>query len=299
MRKNTFIVCLTSFLFLPLLSSAANAQAPSPSPSAVVDQKRVQDIKIQSKSLQREMTYRVMLPKDYFKTENRYPILYLLHGLTGHYKSWETHVDWASYLDRYRLIVVSLEGENSWFVNAAANPKEKWEDYLMKDVIDEVENKFRVNRTESYRAIAGMSAGGYAAINLALKYPLVFKFAGSLSGSVTITRDPELEKELKSFGIEAIFGPVNSETRKANDVFLQAEKAEPAHTSYIYMTCGTEDDTVIGNHQFADLLRKRHIGYEMREFPGEHEWSFWSAALPDMLRALARKMPEMEAAHVE
>jgi S-formylglutathione hydrolase FrmB len=305
MRKNTFFIRLALLVCSALLSFVANAQMPNASALAVVEMKRVQDVKFQSKSLQREMTYRVILPKDYFKGENRYPILYLLHGLTGHYKSWETHVDWVSYLDRYRLIVVSIEGENSWFVNAAAsagggsNSKEKWEDYVIKDIIDDVENRFRVNRTESYRAIAGMSAGGYAAINLALKYPLVFKFAGSLSGAVSITRDPELEKALKDFGIAAIFGPPNSESRKANDVFLLAEKAEPAHTSYIYMTCGTEDDTVIANHQFADVLRKRHIAYEMREFPGLHEWSFWSAALPDMLRALARKIPEMEAAHVE
>jgi putative tributyrin esterase len=300
MRKNIFfLICLALLAGMAVSCPLTQAQSSSAPAPAVAEQKRVQDVKFQSKSLQREMTYRVMLPKDYFKSENRYPILYLLHGLTGHYKSWETHVDWASYLDRYRLIVVSIEGENSWFVNSAANPKEKWEDYLMRDIIDEAENRFRVNRTESYRAIAGMSAGGYAAINLALKYPLVFKFAGSFSGSVSITRDPELEKALKSFGIEAIFGPPNSESRNANDVFLLAEKAEPRHTSYIYMTCGTEDDTVISNHQFADLLRKRHIAYEMREFPGQHEWSFWSAALPDMLRALARKMPEMEAAHVE
>jgi S-formylglutathione hydrolase FrmB len=240
------------------------------------------------------MTYRVVLPKDYFQGEHRYPILYLLHGLTGHYKSWETHVDWARYLDHYHLIVASIEGENSWFMNAAANPKEKWEDYFLKDVIDEVENRFRVNRTESFRAVAGMSAGGYAAINLALKYPLVFKFAGSLSGSVDITRNAELEKELKDFGISTIFGPPNSETRKANDPFFLVEKAEPSRTTYIYMACGTQDDTIISNHQFADVLRKRHIGYEMREFPGEHEWSFWSAALPGMLRALALKIPEIE-----
>ncbi|HET7871130.1 MAG TPA: alpha/beta hydrolase-fold protein, partial [Terriglobales bacterium] len=210
MPKNLALMALAVVCIF--LSAMVYAQAQPASPAAApTEQKRVQDVKFFSKSLQREMTYRVVLPKDYFKGEERYAILYLLHGLTGHYKSWETHVDWARYLDHYRLIVASIEGENSWFVNAAANPKEKWEDYFLKDVIDEVENRFRVNRTESYRAVAGMSAGGYAAINLALKFPLVFKFAGSLSGAVDITRNAPLEKMLKDFGIEAIFGPPNSE----------------------------------------------------------------------------------------
>jgi enterochelin esterase-like enzyme len=41
------------------------------------------------------------------------------------------------------------------------------------------------------------------------------------------------------------------------------------------------------------LLRKRHIAYEMTEFPGEHEWTFWEAALPQMLRSMARRMPDV------
>src|SRR5260370_39085600 len=64
---------------------AANS-APTPQPET---NKRVQDVKFFSKALQREMQYRVVLPKDYFTTENRYPVLYLLHGLTGHYRSFE------------------------------------------------------------------------------------------------------------------------------------------------------------------------------------------------------------------
>jgi enterochelin esterase-like enzyme len=59
------------------------------------------------------------------------------------------------------------------------------------------------------------------------------------------------------------------------------------------MACGTEDDTLNSQHQFADLLRKRHIAYEAIEFPGEHEWAFWEAALPAMLRSLARRMPDV------
>jgi S-formylglutathione hydrolase FrmB len=243
-------------------------------------------------ALQREVQYRVVLPKDYFTTENRYPVLYLLHGLTGHYRSFEAHSNLTRYLERYQLIAVSIEGENSWYVNSATNPKEKWEDYFLQDVLSDVGERFRINGGDA-RAIAGISSGGYAAINLALKYPGLFFFAGSLSGAVTAPRNPEFDKAFKSFGFTDIFGPPDSKTRKENDVFLLAEKAEPQHTTFIFMACGTDDDTIIGNHQFADLLRKRHIAYEMTEFPGEHEWSFWEAALPQMLRSLARRMPDV------
>src|SRR6476646_8335218 len=272
-------------------AKATPAAIPTPTPQAE-NTRRVQDVTFFSKTLQREMSYRVNLSKDSASTEIRYPVLYLVHGYTGHYRSFEAHSNLTRYLDRYQLIAVSIEAENSWLINSATNPKEKWEDYFLRDVISDAQDRFRINGGDA-RAIAGISSGGYAAINLALKYPGLFFFAGSLSGAVTAPRDPDYDKAFKSFGFTDIFGPPDSKTRKENDVFLLAEKAEPQHTTFIFMACGTDDDTIIGNHQFADLLRKKHIAYEMTEFPGQHEWSFWEAALPQMLRSLARRMPDV------
>src|SRR4051812_4705441 len=115
-------------------STTSQTVSPTPTPQLESD-KRVQDVKFFSKALQREMQYRVVLPKDYFSNENRYPVLYLLHGLTGHYRSFEAHSNLARYLERYQLIAVSIEGENSWYVNSSTNPKEKWEDYFLQDVL--------------------------------------------------------------------------------------------------------------------------------------------------------------------
>src|SRR3979409_1400368 len=153
---------------LTCLSIGLQAQTRTASPSTVFpaanstapqqeSNKRVQDVKFFSKTLQREMQYRVNLPKDYFTTENRYPVLYLLHGLTGHYRSFEAHSNLTRYLERYQLIAVSIEGENSWSVNSATNPKEKWEDYFLQDVLSDVGQRFRINGGDA-RAIAGISS---------------------------------------------------------------------------------------------------------------------------------------------
>ena len=274
LRKFAFVVII--------LISPAFAQTP-----------RTQSIKFFSQALQQEMPYVVFLPASYDKTNLRYPVLYLLNGLTGHAASWDLRSNIQKYAEPYELIVVAVEGGNSWYVNSATNPKDKYEEYFLSDVIKDVRTKFRINDGEYARAVAGMSAGGYAAVNLALRNPRVFAFAGVLSGAVSITRDAELEKELKEFKIADIFGPPGSKSRNDNDVFLQAEKADPATTTYIWMACGTEDETIVSNHAFADLLRKRHIAYEMHEWRGEHEWTFWTQALPDMLRAVNRRFAQL------
>jgi S-formylglutathione hydrolase FrmB len=286
------MVCPNAFLQAQTRSATASTAVPAVSPTPAPqpeNNKRVQDVKFFSKALQREMFYRVILPKDYFTTEVRYPVLYLVHGYTGHYRSFEAHSNLTRDLDRYQLIVVSIEAENSWLINSATNPKEKWEDYFLHDVISDAQDRFRINGGDA-RAIAGVSSGGYAAINIAFKYPGLFFFAGSLSGSLNAARNPEYDKFP---GFVEVFGPPGSKSHTENDPFQAAEKAEPQHTSFIFMACGTEDDTLNSQHQFADLLRKRHIAYEATEFPGEHEWTFWEAALPAMLRSLARRMPDV------
>jgi S-formylglutathione hydrolase FrmB len=174
-------------------AASSPAATPTPTPAPQENTKRVQDVKFFSKTLQREMNYRVNLPKDYFSTEIRYPVLYLMHGYTGHYRSFEAHSNLTRYLERYQLIVVSIEAENSWLINSATNPKEKWEDYFVRDVISDAQDRFRINGGDA-RAIAGISSGGYAAVNLALKYPGLFFFAGSLSGPLDATRNPAFDK---------------------------------------------------------------------------------------------------------
>ena len=52
----------------------------------------------------------------------RFPVLYLLHGLTGDDKDWTTRTNVADYTRRLPLIVVMPDGENSWYTNSAGDP---------------------------------------------------------------------------------------------------------------------------------------------------------------------------------
>ncbi len=122
LRACIAVVCLG--VALSAQTKPAGGATPTSAPQAE-NTRRVQDVKFFSKTLQREMAYRVILPKDYFTTEIRYPVLYLVHGYTGHYRSFEAHSNLTRYLERYQLIVVSIEAENSWLINSATNPKEK------------------------------------------------------------------------------------------------------------------------------------------------------------------------------
>ena len=64
---------------------------------------------LDSKLTARKMPYRVVVPPGYDAKENaskRYPVIYLLHGLTGHYDNWTTRTKIAEYAAGYGFIIV-------------------------------------------------------------------------------------------------------------------------------------------------------------------------------------------------
>src|SRR2546430_15151364 len=66
----------------------------------------------QSKLINATLPYNVILPPDYrTSSRTRYPVLYLLHGLTGHYSDWLTKTNVADYAAQYRMIVVMPRSE--------------------------------------------------------------------------------------------------------------------------------------------------------------------------------------------
>jgi len=147
----------------------------------------VQTIQLQSKLVNTTLSYNVILPPDYrTSSATRYPVLYLLHGFGGHYSDWVTRTNVADYAAQYRLIVVTPEGNNGWYTDSASTATDKYEGYILKELIPDVEKRFRTIESRYGRGIAGLSMGGYGALKFGLKSPGTFAFAGSISGAVAV-----------------------------------------------------------------------------------------------------------------
>lgn len=283
MRKTV----LSLFLFLLSLSSLALAQ------SSVA---KYEDFYLQSDLMGRKMPYRVIYPKDYFESKDkRYAVIYLLHGLSGNYKNWTERTDVLRYALEYDFLIVTVEGENGWYVDSSVKPNSFYESYIVKELIPEIDKKFRTVADRRYRIIAGLSMGGYGAIKFGLKYPDKFAIVGSFSGALAATSINEkktLEWIAKSL-LDA-FGEMGSETRKANDIFqivqnLSEEKIKAL--PFIYLDCGTEDFLFKDNQEFARLLAEKKIRHEYRQLPGAHTWSYWNSQLQQFL-LLSKKFIE-------
>lgn len=262
---------------------------------------RVQTVQFESKLVGKILPYSVVLPVEYDQPAakaKRYPVLYLLHGFTGHYDNWPTKTKLADYAAQYSVIVVTPEGNNGWYIDSATVPAEKYETYILEELIPDIERRYRANASREGRAIAGLSMGGYGAMKFGLKHPEMFVFAGSMSGALSAASwgEKQLDPGPIRDSLMQTFGPAESLTRVANDVlrlareFSTKQKTPPP---YLYIDCGTEDFLFKDNREFVQLLVELKLPHEYRQLPGTHNWNYWDAQVQEVLRLAAKKMRSM------
>ncbi len=257
----------------------------------------VETVQFHSTLVGKTLPYNVVLPGDYRASRvTRYPVLYLLHGLTGHYSDWLTRSNVADYASKYRIIIVMPEGNDGWYTDSATVASDKYESYFIRELLPDVQKRYRTIESRYGRGVAGLSMGGYGALKFGLKYPATFAFAGSMSGALRPAS--WTEEELKDFkairdSVFSVFGPMGSDTRKANDIHQLARNASAARISslpYFYLDCGTEDVLANDNARFAALLHEKKIAHEYRQLPGNHNWQYWDQQVREVLKIAAEKL---------
>jgi len=243
-----------------------------------------------SSALKRDMPYAVVLPAGYSTSQERYPVLYLLHGWQGDETNWVSLTHLVEAASAYRLIVVTPRGANSWYVNSATRTEDRYADYIFHDLLAEVDAHYRTIASPHERAIAGLSMGGYGAMLFSLRNPGAFAFAASISGAFAGPSGIEsVMPQLKPSTDEA-FGPADSAARRENDVDALIEAADRTQQPYFFLECGTSDPLLPSNRRVIEELSSHRFAYEYHELPGAHTWSFWDGALPAMLGVLSRQM---------
>jgi putative tributyrin esterase len=119
----------------------------------------------------------------------KFPVVYLLHGGDGNFRDWTNYSDVARFAER-GLVLVMPDGDESYYTNSADHPDQPYEDYIVKDLIADVETQFPTASDRAHRAIAGVSMGGFGAVKLSLKHPELFSFAAGLSSALDVPSRP-------------------------------------------------------------------------------------------------------------
>ncbi|HTC93611.1 MAG TPA: alpha/beta hydrolase family protein [Terriglobales bacterium] len=293
-------------LFLSLLFAAACIPASAADLPTVLP-RNVKIVQFSSASLGDERTLLVILPLDYDTSTSRYPTLYLLHGYDADITDWARGTNLTAYAAEHHLIIVTPDASRGWYVNSVSDPKARFDDFIVKDVVSYVDAHFRTIPERFARAIAGVSMGGYGATFLGLEHSDTFAAVGSFSGALGIvhmeppkpsTDEPEGLRKFRQ-EMESRFGTYGSKEQKDRDPFELAAKISVEQAPMLFIVCGGEDGLAEINHQFISQLAKRRIAYEYRELsPREHDWNIWNEEIPifldklDHLEGFGSALPE-------
>jgi enterochelin esterase-like enzyme len=264
--------------------------------------KVIEQVNMESKILKIAVNYAVYLPPDYEKSSRSYPVVYLLHGFSDNETAWIQFGEVQQTLDRAianrdipPMIIVMPDGKVSWYINDY-NGKNRYEDMIFEEFIPFIDKTYRTRATKEYRAVSGLSMGGYGSLIWSLHHPEMFSACAAFSAGIFT------DEEIKTMPVERynnfyskLFGENKAENRitehwKKNSVLelMNSLPKEQIEKVKYYIDCGDDDFLFQGNSNLHIIMRNRNISHEFRIRDGSHNWTYWRTNLPEGLMFIGK-----------
>lgn len=236
--------------------------------------------------------FSVYLPAGYGESAQQYPVLYLLHPAGSTHETWIKLGQLPQIADdgirsgmTLPMIVVMPDasgmgehhlGRRMGFFSV---PGWDYEAYFRTELIPLLESAFHTRAGRQYRAIAGASMGGEAAIAYAQKYVDLFGTACSLSGLLGHPEQSRMAATDKDYAASLV----------ANDPLGFVQNASPEAMEKMkkirwYADCGDSDFFYEGNTEFFLAMKARAIPLAYRMRSGVHDWHYWTTGLAPVLQ---------------
>ena len=318
---------MASALLLPMAAAVgatwSNVAAAAPgSTPVVVSEKRVgerlMDLKIDSVALGGVATARLLTPDrwDERRPGDRWPVLYLLHGMFGTHEDWTTKSDIEDLPELRDVLVVMPDGGSpggyysNWW-NGGRYGAPAWETFHLDEVRTVLERHYGAG---TRRAVAGASMGGYGALAYAARHPGMFRAVASYSGPVHLLHPLSVKKWREAFAApdggsayRDLWGdPVAQRANwRRHDPYHLAGRLR--HTP-VFLSCGdgelgpldgpdtghtdqeTEAFDLVLNRSLAAQLRRRDVPVSTHFYRGTHQAPYWERelhhSLPMLLAAI-------------
>lgn len=283
-------------LFAVCSLCVASAQNPGWGP-----QSKVATDSIYSRSLKAQRAFTIYLPKSYdTDTDKKYPILYLLHGMSGVNTSWFTDQRLKDVMDPLvasgeacEMIVVSPNagGDPATCWNGYFNmPGWPYEDFFYKEFMPYIENTYRVQTDKQHRAVAGLSMGGGGATSYAQRYPDLFCAAYAMSALMNI---PAMGEEAGKDPDPANKMAVLTRSVQEHSCITYVAEADDARKAQLravqwFVDCGDDDFLLDRNIEFFQAMRNAGIPCQFRVRDGGHTSEYWHSALYTCLPFVSR-----------
>jgi enterochelin esterase family protein len=226
-----------------------------------------------SGSLEHMRSAMVYTPPGYMNGDERYPVLYLVHGAGDSYDSWTSvgraHLILDNLIAEGRakpMIIVMPFGHTPDRPGGNMLANTDFGDDLIKDLIPYVDSHFRTLGDQENRAMAGLSMGGAHTLRFGLTHPELFDYIGVFSMGLGLQGEGEVA------GYESANAAALA--KAAGDLDL------------VYYAMGKEDFLYNTVAPTRAMLSKHDIEHVYNESGGGHTWVNWRRYLADFLPRL-------------
>ncbi len=267
-----------------------------------------------SPTLGHDYPYTVYLPDHYdHQATTPYPVIYLLHGSFGNELDWATRGNLPQTADRLIAAghlppaVFVMPGSRSWWVDGH---NEAARSAFFNDLMPHIEATYHVGTTRQLRGVAGLSAGGYGALNFALERPDMFAAAAALSPASYVPTPPQNSSAMRHPAFlnqqgefdQALWEQLNYTAHLESYRLQVTPRSNAEHSDTppvpLYISAGRSD--VYDAEFHARLLRQSMERIQPGQvrldlYPGGHTWRVWRASLPAALNFMFQYVGEASA----
>lgn len=198
-------------------------------------------------------------------TNEKYPVLYLLHGGGEDERGWSTQGKADLILDNLiadqkarPMLIVMMDGNvgSGGLANFGERTLQQFENELTQVVLPFVEKTYRVKTGSNDRALAGLSMGGLQTLHAGLHNSQVFPYLGVFSSgwfaNNTTLSDPQYA-----------YMKTNASAIKNN-------------IKLFWISMGGQEDIAYNNCKvMIQKFDEMGVTYKYSEYPGGHTWPVW------------------------
>lgn len=272
------------FLFLSLLFYSFLAPAQN---GKVFD-----NLSMKSKILNMARKFAVYLPPDYETSQRSYPVLYQLHGAGDDQTGWVQFGEVLHIADKAikegnaTPMIIVMPDANTGRRGYENDITGKWryEDFFFQELMPYVEKAYRVKGEKRYRAIAGLSMGGYGSFTYALRRPDLFAAACPLSAATGPLTIDDVRQRVSSEQAGMADSTLQNYYNRQSVLQLVNQMPDTAKKAVRwFIDCGDDDFLYEGNSLVHIAMKKKDIPHEFRIRDGAHNWTYWRTSLPVVL----------------
>ncbi|HEV8543921.1 MAG TPA: alpha/beta hydrolase-fold protein [Verrucomicrobiae bacterium] len=229
----------------------------------------VAEVTYYSSTLKRFRRMHVYTPPGYERSQESYPVFYLLHGASDSDASWSTVGRAGFILDNLiaakkakPMIVVMPAGHTGPFAFGGRSNND-FENDFVNDIMPHAEKNYRIQTDRKSRAMAGLSMGGGQTLNIGFSHLDKFAYLGVFSSGV--------------FGIAG-----GNRAPAQNQPTWEERNKETLDNAglkdglkLVWFGTGKNDGLLKTSEATVEMLKKHGFNVAYKETGGAHTWLNW------------------------